>query len=123
MFLQSLEAKQPREVFYKKAIIRNFAIFTGKNLCWSLFIIIIQSFRPATLLKRDSAPVVSCEYFISKKIFEWLLLGLLDLQPMNCCASVFLRIWLSQNNYFLTKRTAILNIEAIFFTRIFHGFR
>ena len=28
--------KQPREVFYKKAI-KNFAIFTGNHLCWSLF--------------------------------------------------------------------------------------
>ena len=25
------------EVFYKKAVFRNFAIFTGKHLCWSLF--------------------------------------------------------------------------------------
>ena len=24
-------------MFYKKAVLENFAIFTGKNLCWSLF--------------------------------------------------------------------------------------
>ena len=29
--------KQPLELFYKKAILKNFAIFTGKQLCWSLF--------------------------------------------------------------------------------------
>ena len=31
--------KQPLEGFYKKAIFKNFAIFTGKHLCWSLFLI------------------------------------------------------------------------------------
>ena len=36
--LISLE-KQPPEVFYKKAILKNLAIFTGKHLCWSLFLI------------------------------------------------------------------------------------
>ena len=30
------------------------ANFTGKHLCWSLFLIKLQAFRPATLLKRDS---------------------------------------------------------------------
>ena len=28
--------------------------FTGKHLCWSLFLIKMQTFRPATLSKRDS---------------------------------------------------------------------
>ena len=26
------------EVFYKKTILQNFDIFTGKHLCWSLFL-------------------------------------------------------------------------------------
>ena len=29
--------KQPLEVFCKKNIFKNFAIFTEKHLCWSLF--------------------------------------------------------------------------------------
>ena len=29
--------KEPPEVFYKKAVLTNFAIFTGKHLCWNLF--------------------------------------------------------------------------------------
>ena len=33
---------------------KNFANFTGKHLCWSLFLIKVQDFRAATLLKRDS---------------------------------------------------------------------
>ena len=43
--------KQPPEVFYKKAVLKNFAIFTGKELCWSLSLIKFQAFVPA--LKRD----------------------------------------------------------------------
>ena len=39
---------------YKKAVYRNFAIFTGKLLCWSLFLIKLKAFRLATLLKRNS---------------------------------------------------------------------
>ena len=34
--------KQPPEVFYKNAILKNFAIFTGKHLFWSLFLIKLQ---------------------------------------------------------------------------------
>ena len=34
--------KHPPEVFYKKAALKNFSIFTGKRLCWSLFLIKLQ---------------------------------------------------------------------------------
>ena len=37
--------KHPAEVFYKKAVRKNFAIFTGKHLCWSLFLIKLKAFR------------------------------------------------------------------------------
>ena len=30
--------RQTPEVLYKKAVLKNFAIFTGKNLCWSLYL-------------------------------------------------------------------------------------
>ena len=35
-------------------VLKNFANFTGKHLCWSLFFTKLQAFRPATLLKIDS---------------------------------------------------------------------
>ena len=35
--------EQPPEVFYKKGVHKNFAIFTGKHLCWSLFLIKLQT--------------------------------------------------------------------------------
>ena len=40
-------------MFYK-VVLKNFAIFTRKQLCWSLFLIRLQDFKPATLLQRDS---------------------------------------------------------------------
>ena len=37
----------------KKAALKNLAIFTEEHLCWSLFLIKLQAFRPASLLTRD----------------------------------------------------------------------
>ena len=39
-------------MFFKIGVLRNFAVFTGKHLCWSLFLIKVQA-KPATLFKRD----------------------------------------------------------------------
>ena len=44
--------KLPRKVFYKKAVLKNFATVTGKHLCWSLFLIKLQIFRLDS--KKDS---------------------------------------------------------------------
>ena len=30
------DAAQPSGVFYKKAVLKNFSVFTEKHLCWSL---------------------------------------------------------------------------------------
>ena len=38
----------------KKCALKNFAKFTGNHLCWSLFIIKLQAWGPATFFKRDS---------------------------------------------------------------------
>ena len=46
--------KQPPEVVYKKAVHKYFAIFTGKHLCWSLFIKVADLKTPTH--------VFSCEY-------------------------------------------------------------
>ena len=60
--------KHPSEVFYKKAVIKNFAKFAGKHLLWSLVLIKWQSFRPETLLKRYSSTGVFSVNFA--KFFE-----------------------------------------------------
>ena len=41
-------------MFFKISVLKNFAIFTGKRLCCSLFLIKLQAFWPKPLLKRDS---------------------------------------------------------------------
>ena len=43
-----------RRCSVKKGVLKTFANFTGKHLCWNLFLITLQVFRPATLLKRYS---------------------------------------------------------------------
>ena len=57
-----------------KRVLKNFAIATNRKatLCWSLFLIKLQAFRPVTLLKRDSTLVFSCEYceIFKKTYFE-----------------------------------------------------
>ena len=67
-----IDRKQPPEVFYTKGILKNFAIFTGIHLCWSLFVK-LQAFRHATLLKRYSSTGVFrkyCEYYKYCEIFR-----------------------------------------------------
>ena len=46
------------QMFFKIGVLKNFAIFTGKHPCWSLFKITLQASKPANLLKRDSNPAV-----------------------------------------------------------------
>ena len=41
------------QMFIKIDVLENSLIFTGKNLCWSLFSKKMQIFRPAMILKRD----------------------------------------------------------------------
>ena len=47
----------------KKVILRNFAKFTGKRQCQSLFFNNVVGLRPATLLKKETlAQVFPCEF-------------------------------------------------------------
>ena len=53
------------QMFSKIGALKKFAIFTGKRLRWSLFLIKLLDFRPATLFKRDSGVFLCahCENF------------------------------------------------------------
>ena len=42
------------QIFSKIVALKKFTIFTGKCLCWSLFLMKLLDFRPGTLFKRDS---------------------------------------------------------------------
>ena len=70
------------EVFCEKGVLRNFAKFTGKRLCQSLFFNKVADLRPATLLtktlwhatllKEALAQVFSCEFCeISMNTFSY----------------------------------------------------
>ena len=70
--------KQLPEVFHRKAVNKNFAIFKGKHLRWSLLSIKLQTFRADS--KRDSNTdvfLVNIAKFLRisllKNICEWLL--------------------------------------------------
>ena len=51
----------------RQGVLKNFANFTGKNLCWSLFLIKLEFWGPATLLKKTLTQVFSCEIY---KLFK-----------------------------------------------------
>ena len=52
-YFPSLQKQSPL-LFYKKVVLKYFAIITEKHLFWGLFLIKLQAFSPATLLKRNS---------------------------------------------------------------------
>ena len=52
--LQSVARNSHQRCSLKKGVLKNLANFTEKHLCWSLFLIKLQAFRPVTLFKKDS---------------------------------------------------------------------
>ena len=76
-------------MFLKNGVSKHFSIFTGKHLCRSLFLIKLQVWRPASLLKRDRCfPMKFAKFFWNTFFLQntsggcfWLLdFGELDLQ-------------------------------------------
>ena len=71
-------------MFFEIGVLRNFAIFTEKHLCWSLFLIKLLAFQ-ATLLKRDS----------NTGIFQWTLQNTLKhlyLPPVGASGKIYLKL-------------------------------
>ena len=62
-------------MYFRIVALKDFAMFTEKHLCWSLFLINIQAWRCVTLLRRDSRKFAK---FLRTPIFteriRWLLL-------------------------------------------------
>ena len=50
--MQQYTRSSHQRCFVKKDVLRNFAIFTGKHLCQSLFFNKVTGLRPATLFKK-----------------------------------------------------------------------
>ena len=63
------------QMYFRIGALKDFAMFTEKHLCWSLYLITVQAWMPVTLLRRDS---VKFAKFLRTPIFtehiQWLLL-------------------------------------------------
>ena len=106
------------QMFFKIGSIKNFAIFTGKHLCWGLFLIKLQVWRSATFLKIDSDTGASCGYY---KIFKnsfliqhlwWLLLAVLPrcskVEPILWfCGSMWFSFWSKTFTKHCTNNSAL----------------
>ena len=57
-------------MFYKKAILNNFAIFAGKHLCWGLFLGKLQAFRGLQKRLRHSCFPVNYAKFLRTSILK-----------------------------------------------------
>ena len=111
------------QMFFKIGCIKNFAIFTGKHLCWGLFLIKLQALRPTTLLKKDSNnfikkrlqhrrfPVNIAKFSripILKNIYKCLLLPAVSVNPFHATGFFLYTLKIS---------------EKFWFSNIFTGYR
>ena len=51
------------QIFFGITVLKNLALFTGKNMCWNLNLIKLQASRPAILLEMNSNIGVFCEIY------------------------------------------------------------
>ena len=57
------------QMFFKMGVLKNFAIFTWKHQCWSIFLMKLQAFGPAILLKGYSNTATSSPEQFKKHFF------------------------------------------------------
>ena len=91
------QQKQPPEVFYRKTALKNFAIFTGKHLCWSLilkrdsntdvFLLILRNFEEqlrmaASVSVKDKKGFMFLQCSWIKKWFNEIFIDCKILQPL-----------------------------------------
>ena len=72
----------PSQMFLKIGVLKNFTNLTGKQLCWSLFLIKSQAWSPAILLIETPTEMFSsvyCEIFKNSFFIEQSLWMLLDI--------------------------------------------
>ena len=121
-----------------KAVLKNFAIFAGKYLCWSLFL--IKNFRE-TFLKRDSnTSVFFCEYcwifkitcfeeHLRKAAFTSCYFDAISLKQSGFCITYYFKRLLSEREYKnnlknlesqknIFYNSHIFNVYVIFYNKI-----
>ena len=69
------------QIFFKVSVLKNFAIFTEKHLCWNLFLIKLQIWRPVTWFFIEDLRwlllIIPCEHLLffshDMRLFEMLI--------------------------------------------------
>ena len=88
-------------VLQQKVVLKNFTNFTGKHLCWSIFLIEFQQFRPASVLKKAPTQAFSC------------LKSLRTFTLKNICKQIPCRYRCFSVNFAKVVRTLLYNICEI----------
>ena len=96
-----------QEVFCENGVLKDFAKFTGKCLCQSLFFNKVAGLRPPTLLKKrlwyKCFPVNFAKFLITPLFTEhlqWLLLTMVNLRCLLYCKGnvlILKAVWNSKN--------------------------
>ena len=115
--------KQPPEV-----LLKFFANFTGKHLCWRLFFTKLQAFRPATLLKIDSYTSVfpwnlrNSEEHLFWRTSERLLscIDYLIIYLFLQSSTVHVLHFYRELLYYAIKTIELMTREAVSFEEVFH---
>ena len=121
--------KQPPEVFFKKSVLKNFSIFTGKHLCCSLFLIKMQAWSrnfKEHLLSRASANGFWKVYYKNIRTMFWFI-SFWHFQHSHTIIdhSFGTHVKFSQKLTFLTLwsahvRLRIRGLEILVFRKIFY---
>ena len=101
--------KQPPDVLYEKTTLKDFAIFTGKHLCWSLFLIKFGGGIQASIFIRKcfQRGVFPCEYSIAKFLRTSILKHIYQLLLLQT-AKIFIELQKTKLKRSLNKKENLL---------------
>ena len=88
-----------RRCFVRKGILRNFAKFTGKHLCQSLFFNQTAGLRPATLLKKRLWPATLLKKRLWHRCFPVNFIKFLRTPFLQNTSGRLLLIWVASSSF------------------------
>ena len=115
-FMETLQVFRHLQVFLKIGVLKNFAIFTGKYLCWSFLLIKLQAFRLVTIRDFNTGVFLwilqsfyKQHFFIERLVaysrkFQSILFLMLILFLLMCCRACYYLL-LDFNRYLLMLST------------------
>ena len=93
-----------RSALYEIGVIGLSTNFTGKNLCWSLFLIKLHFCRPEALLKKTSTQVLPCE-ICKLLVFTNFQNNYFDENLWVSASKLYLFLWIIQEQLFCRGST------------------